>query len=537
MGRDDFDWLVVGSGFGGSVAALRLSEKSYRVGVLECGRRYRDDELPESGWDLRRFLWAPKLGLRGIWRLTPFKDVFILSGSGVGGGSLAYGCTLYRAAEDFYRNPQWAELGDWEEILRPHYDTAERMLGVVPIHFEGEKDKLLREIAGHLGCEETFQHTRVGIYFGEPGKTVPDPFFEGRGPSRTGCKLCGACLLGCRHGAKNTLVKNYLWLAEKNGTRILPDRMVTDIQPRGAADGSDGYVVTSEATGAWWRRDRRQHTARGVVVAAGALGTNALLANCRQRGSLPHLSVRLGELVRTNSETLMAVTFPDDQPDFTKSVTITSSIFPDPRSHVELVTFGPDCDLMGLLFTLMTRPGSRLTRPFIALGTLLRHPLRFLRTLRLSRWSRRTVVMGVMQSLDNAIRFRARRRWLGRGVRLTTQQDPDHPMPTHFPLVDQMTEWVSRKVDGLPQAMIFESFFNIPTTAHILGGAVIGRDASRGVVDGRCQAFGYVNLLVCDGAAVPANPGVNPSLTIAALAEHAMESIPAKRDAVPSSPR
>ena len=532
MSDFDFDWLVIGSGFGGSVSALRLAEKGHRVGVLECGRRFRDDELPKSAWDLRRFFWAPKLGLKGIWRLTPFKDVFILSGSGVGGGSLAYACTLYRAADAFYQNPQWAELGDWKQTLARHYDTAERMLGVVPIDFEDEKDKLLREVAAHLGCEDTFQHTRVGIHFGEPGKQVPDPYFGGEGPERTGCKLCGACMLGCRHGAKNTLVKNYLWLAEKKGACILPERTVTDLRPLGAANGSDGYVVTSEATGSWLRRDRRQHKVRGVVVAAGSLGTNALLASCKQRGSLPHLSERLGELVRTNSETLLAVTFPDDRHDFTKSVTITSSIFPDPATHVELATFGPDSSAMGLLFTLLTRPGTRLTRPWIALGTIIRHPIRFLKTLNVARWSRRTVVVGIMQSLDNAIRFRARRRWLSRGVRLTTEQDPEHPIPTHFPIADQIAEWIAQKVGGIPQAMIFESFFNIPTTAHILGGSVIGKDTSRGVVNDRCEVFGYENLLVCDGAAVPANPAVNPSLTITALAEHAMDAVPPKRERV-----
>jgi cholesterol oxidase len=526
----DFDWLVIGSGFGGSVSALRLSEKGFRVGVLECGRRFRDDELPKSAWDFRRFFWAPKLGMKGIWRLTPFKDVFILSGSGVGGGSLAYACTLYRADDKFYQNSQWAELGDWKKTLDRHYDTAERMLGVVPIEFEDDKDRLLREVAAHLGCEETFQHTRVGIHFGEAGKQVPDPYFGGEGPDRTGCKLCGACMLGCRHGAKNTLVKNYLWLAEKKGACILPERTVTEIRPLGAADGSDGYLVTSEKTGALLRRDRRQHKARGVVVAAGALGTNALLANCKQRGALPSLSRRLGELVRTNSETLLAVTFPDDRHDFTKSVTITSSIFPDPSTHVELATFGPDSSAMGLLFTLLTRPGTRLTRPMIALGTIIRHPIRFLKTLSVFRWSRRTVVVGIMQSLDNAIRFRTRRRWLGRGVRLTTEQDPEHPIPTHFPIADQIAEWIAQKVGGVSQAMIFESFFNIPTTAHILGGCVIGKDASRGVVNDRCEVFNYQNLLVCDGAVVPANPAVNPSLTITALAEHAMESIPGREE-------
>ena len=290
----DFDWIVIGSGFGGSVSALRLAEKGFSVAVLECGRRFRDDELPTSAWQLSRHFWAPKLGLKGILRFTPFKDIFVLSGSAVGGGSIVYAATLYRAPPAYFQHPQWRDLDDWEARLAPHYATAERMLGVAAPPFDSASDRMLKELGEHLGCANTFQKARVGIYFGEPRKQVADPYFAGEGPDRTGCHRCGSCMMGCPYGAKNTLPRNYLHLAEKMGVRIEAERTVTDVAPLGAPDGADGYVVTHERTGAWFARDRRTLTARGVVVAAGALGTNELLARCRHNGSLPRLSRKIG---------------------------------------------------------------------------------------------------------------------------------------------------------------------------------------------------------------------------------------------------
>lgn len=521
----DYDWLVIGSGFGGSVSALRLVEKGYRVAVLECGRRFQDEDFARSAWDARRYFWAPKLGLKGILRLTPMKDLFIGSGCGVGGGSLGYACTLYRARPSFFRDPQWADLEDWEERLTAHYETAERYLGVEEVRFDSEGDAVLRELGEHLGVADTFAHTRVGIFLGESGKKVPDPYFGGEGPERTGCVRCGSCMVGCRHGAKNTLVKNYLYLAEKKGVTIEPERMVVDLRPLGAEDGSGGYAVVSVRSGAWLARERRRQTARGVVVAAGALGTNLLLANCKHRGSLPRLSGRLGELVRSNSESILAVTTDDDRHDFTKTVAISSSIYPDRDTHIELVTYGPDADAMSTIFTLLTSHGTRLTRPFLAVMTAIRHPIRFLKSVWPFKWSRRTLIVLVMQTVDNAIRFRHRRRLFG-GVRLSTEQDPRRPIPTEIPVADEAVRWIVSKLGGTPQASVLESVLNIPSTAHILGGAPIGADAERGVVDSDLKAFGYENLLVCDGSAVPANPGVNPSLTITALAEHAMSRVP-----------
>jgi len=522
----DYDWLIVGSGFGGSVSALRLVEKGYRVGVLECGRRYRDEDFAKTTWNLRRYVWAPALGLRGILRMTVFKDIFIVSGSAVGGGSVVYACTLYRAKPEFFTNPQWAELGDWAAQLAPHYATAERMLGVNTVLFESAGQKLAQEVAVHFGVADTFTRTPVGIYFGDAGKTVPDPFFNGEGPARTGCTRCGACMVGCRVGAKNTLVKNYLYFAEKKGAQVLAEHEVVDIVPLGKGDGSEGYRITTERPGAWLRKDRRTFTARGVILAAGALGTNRLLAKCKHGGSLPKVSDRLGELVRTNSESVSAVRLPDDKRDITHDVALSSSIHTGPDTHIEFVNYGRKGDAMSATFTLLTGKGSRLTRPLMLLGNVLRHPVTFMKSQWPFGWARRTQIMVTMQTLDNSIAFRAKRRLFG-GIKLVTEQDPAKPNPTYIEVSNRAATWLAAHTGGIAQGMTLESLANIPSTAHILGGAVIGRDETTGVVDFRNRVFGYANLLICDGATMPANPGVNPSLTITAMAEHAMTHIPA----------
>jgi cholesterol oxidase len=522
----DVDWLVIGSGFGGSVSALRLAEKGYRVSVLECGRRFRDEDFPKSTWNLRRYFWAPRAGMRGFFRLSTFKDIAVVSGCGVGGGSLGYANTLYVPPAKFFEDRQWSGLEDWHAALAPHYAEAQRMLGVVVHEMDDPADQLLRELGEELGVADTYRKTPVGIFLGEPGKTVADPYFGGEGPDRTGCMQCGRCMVGCPHGAKNTLVKNYLWLAERRGVDVTADRTVVDIRPLGAQDGSDGYAVTSVASGMRRNRDRRTVTARGVVVAAGALGTNKLLQRCRLSGSLPRVSSRLGELVRTNSEAVLAVTVPEDYPDdLTKRVAITSSIYPDPNTHIETVTYGGAGDSMSTLYTLLVGDGTRLTRPLKLLGQILRHPVRFAKVLWPRGWSRRTIIVLVMQTLDNAIALRPRMTRSGE-VRLQTEQDPEKPNPTFIPVANEAAEWLAKRTGGVAQSSVMEALFNVPTTAHILGGAVIAADPEHGVVDAGQRVFGYENLLVCDGAAVPANVGVNPSLTITALAEHAMSRIP-----------
>lgn len=520
----DYDWLVIGSGFGGSVSALRLSEKGYRVGVLEMGRRYRDEDFPKTTWNARNFNWLPKLGLRGPLRFSAFKDVFIASGVAVGGGSIVYANTLYRAAKPFYDNPQWAALADWKSVLEPHYQTAEKMLGVKTVPRGSAGQDYLKQLARYFGAEDTFRRTPCGVFFGEEGKTVPDPYFEGEGPDRTGCTFCGECMQGCRIGAKNTLMKNYLWFAEKNGVEIHPERQVTAIEPLGADDGSGGYRVLTQRPGAWINKKPREFRARGIVLSAGALGTNRLLAKSKIEGSLPKLSNRLGSLVRTNSESVLAVTLPKGSGDTWNDVFISSSIHPRPDTHIEFTTFGRNADTMSLIYTLLTPDGTRLTRPLKWAGQLLRHPLTFLKTAWPLGWSARTVVYLVMQPLDNAISFKASRGLFGR-FKFTTGQDPEKPNPTFIPIANEAAEALAKETGGVPQSMVLEALGNIPTTAHILGGAVVGQNADQGVVDQKNRVFGYRNMLICDGSTMPANPGVNPSLTITAMSEHAMSHV------------
>lgn len=523
----DFDWVIVGSGFGGSVSALRLAEKGYKVAVIEVGRRFSDQDFAKTAWNVRRYFWMPKLGLRGIMRMTPFKDVFVVSGSGVGGGSLGYANTLYRPRPAFYTDPQWGDLADWERELGPHYVTAERILGVTLYRDEGPADQLLRRYAEETGADNTYANTQVGVYFGEPEQTVPDPFFGGEGPDRTGCLKCGSCMVGCRYGAKNTLVKNYLYFAEKLGAKVIPGRQVTAIQPLGAGDGSDGFRLQTQRSGAILRKRPATITAGGVIVAAGALGTNNLLANCLHNGDLPKLSQRVGHVVRTNSESIQAVTAPDDSRDFSRSVAITSSIYPDPDTHIEVVTYGKAGDIMSRLFTIMTGKGTRLTRPVKWLGAIARHPLDTLKLIFKPRfWSQRTVILLVMQSIDSAMRLKPIPKKLGKGVRLQTEQDPERPNPTFIQAAEDATKWFAKEMNGIAQSSIAESTLNIPTTAHILGGAVVGAGPESGVIDRDGHVFGYANLMVCDGSAVPANPGVNPSLTITAMTERAMSKVP-----------
>jgi cholesterol oxidase len=525
--QHDFDWVIVGSGFGGSVSALRLAEKGYRVAVIEVGRRFADEDFAKTAWNLRRYFWMPKIGLRGILRIIPFKDVMVASGCGVGGGSLGYANTLYRPRPAFFKDEQWSGLADWEVELGPHYVTAERMLGVTLYRDEGPADRLLHKYAAETGADATYAHTQVGVYFGEPEVTVPDPFFGGEGPDRTGCRKCGACMVGCRYGAKNTLVKNYLYFAEKLGVEVRPGRQVREIRPIGAADGSDGYRLFTERSGSILRKQKSEITAAGVIVSAGAVGTNSLLANCRHSGALPRLSDRVGYVVRTNSESIQAVTARDDSLDFSHSVAITSSIYPDPDTHIEVVTYGKAGTIMSRMYTVLTGNGTRLTRPVKWLGAMLRHPLKTAKLFFLPRhWSQRTVLLLVMQSVDSAMRLKPIRRKFSRGVRLQTEQDPLRPNPTFIQAAEDVSKWFAEETGGTAQSGLLEATLNIPTTAHFLGGAVVGASPETGVVDADNHVFGYENLMVCDGSAVPANPGVNPSLTITAMTERAMSKIP-----------
>ncbi|WP_238007542.1 GMC family oxidoreductase [Dactylosporangium sp. AC04546] len=514
-----YDVVVIGSGFGGSVAALRLAEKGYSVAVLEAGRRFADDEFPKTSWDSRRFLWAPALGCYGIQRITMLRNVLVLSGAGVGGGSLVYANTLYRPLQPFYDDPQWKGIADWRAELAPFYDQAERMLGVTTYRRMTRADVAIQAVAERMGVAATFHQTPVGVYFGRPDV---DPYFGGAGPVRQSCEHCGSCMTGCRVGAKNTLVKNYLYLAERLGAVVHPLTTVTAVRPDG-----DGYAIETRGTG---RRGRRQtFTAGQVVFAAGALGTQRLLHQCRAAGLLPGLSGRLGALTRTNSESIVGARSLRKDVDFTDGVAITSSFHPDANTHIEPVRYGPGSNAMGLLQTVLTDGGP--LRPLRWFGAFFRHPVRHVRALSVRRWSHKTIIALVMQSADNSLDVHYRRSWTGRR-RLTTTQGHGQPNPAWIPAGNHAVRLLAEEIGGLPGGS-WSEVFNIPVTAHILGGAAIGASADGGVVDAYHRVFGHPGLHVVDGAAVSANLGVNPSLTITAQAERAMSMWPNKGEPDP----
>lgn len=516
---DEVDVVVVGSGFGGSVSALRLTEKGHQVAVLEAGRRFDESTLPKTSWRVRSFFWAPKLGCTGIQRVSLLKDVLILSGAGVGGGSLNYANTLYRPKDAFYEDPQWAHIADWRSELAPFYDQAARMLGVTTNPTTTPADEVMRSVADDMGVGDTFTATPVGVFFGkQPGQEVEDPYFGGAGPKRTGCIQCGECMTGCRHGAKNTLLTNYLYLAERAGAVVHPMTTVTRISPR-----SDGrYDVQTERTGAWVRRRRRTFVARDVVVAAGTLGTQKLLHRQRDRGDLPHLSARLGQLTRTNSEAILGARSFDPPADFTRGVAITSSFHPDADTHVEPVRYGRGSNAMGLLTTSLADGGGRV-RFFTWLREVARHPVTFARNLSMRHWSQQTIIALVMQARDNSITCFTKRGLFGR--RLTSKQGHGEPNPTWIPTGHEAVRRIAKKIGGFPGGG-WNDVFNVPMTAHFLGGAPIGDSAETGVIDPYHRAYGHPGLHVVDGAAVSANLGVNPSLTITAQAERAMAMWP-----------
>lgn len=531
----DVDVLVVGSGFGGSVAALRLCEKGYGVTVVESGRRFADDEHARTSWDLRRYLWAPRLGCFGVQRVHRLPDVVLLAGAGVGGGSLNYANTLYVPPKAFFDDPQWAEVTDWADELTPHYEQAARMLGVVENPCRGTVETVMKAVADEMGVGHTFRRTPVGVFFGTPGVTVPDPYFGGAGPARTGCTECGNCMVGCRVGAKNTLVKNYLALAEGLGATVVPMRTVIEVRLLDPARPGNGYAVVTERTGAWLGKDRRTTTAGQVVVAAGAWGTQRLLHRMRATGVLPAISPRLGELTRTNSEALVgAMTRTVPGVDLTRGVAITSSFHPDDATHVENCRYGPGSNAMGLLATLLVDGGPG--RPLRFLTGAVRHPGELARSLSVRRWSQRTVIGLVMQSLDNSITVSAKRhrvlRRLGFDeIGLTSHQGHGVPNPSWIPAGHDAIRRIARHLAAATGVDVdaggtVGDLADVPLTAHFIGGCPIGETAQRGVVDPHHRLHGYPGIHVVDGSSIPANLGVNPALTITAMAERAISSWP-----------
>ena len=533
----DYDVLVVGSGFGGSVTALRLTEKGYKVGVIEAGARFDAHDFPETSFEVSRYLFRPEVGCYGIQRIDALKDCLIVSGAGVGGGSLVYANTLYEPLPAFYADAQWSHITDWKSELAPYYDQAKRMLGVVENPLRTPSDDVMEKVATEMGVGHTFHPTPVGVFFGGPGagmgQTVDDPFFGGVGPDRRTCIGCGSCMTGCRHNAKNTLMKNYLYLAERNGAKVMPLTTVTRVRPR---EGG-GYDVHIRYTKAKVSRPsvRRVLTAEQVVFAASALGTQRLLHRMKDEGHLPGLSDRLGYLSRTNSESIGGVVAPDLSVDYSQGISITSSFHPDPNTHIEPVRYGPGSNLMSLLQSVLTDGDGDEPRWRTWLREMWRQRSRVTDLYDMKHWSERTIIALVMQSLDNSITLYTKRIPGTRKRYVTSKQGHGVPNPTWIPAGNEAIRIMARLTGGFPGSAVGDAF-NKPLTAHFLGGCAIGDSPETGVVDPYQRVYGHPGLHIADGSAISANLGVNPSLTITAQAERAMSFWPNKGEADPRPP-
>lgn len=520
----DYDYIIIGSGFGGSVSALRLAEKGYRVLVLEKGKWLTGNDFPKSNWNLKRWLWLPALKFFGLFKLTLFRHVTILSGVGVGGGSLVYANTLPVPTSKFFQADTWAHLADWESELKGCYEVAARMLGAAPNPRLEFGDTALQTLAGQIGKFEQFHPTNVAVYFGEPGQTVPDPYFGGKGPHRTGCIFCGGCMLGCRHNSKNTLDKNYLHLAQQHGAAIQAESEVIDVIPLDGATGGQGYRVKWQSSTSLFKK-KGEFTAKGVVFAGGVLGTIKLLLKLKQ-SSLPNLSGKLGADIRTNSESLVGVTTPDKNTTFSNGVAIGSILHTDEDSHLEPVRYPDGSGFWRLLMAPMGSGGNPVQRAAKILSDIILHPVENMRIYFVDSWARRTQILLFMQTINSTLRLS-----LGPFGMLKTALDTGNAPSAFIPQAMKLSHQYAKIVNGKPMVLFTETLLGIPTTAHILGGAVMGRDATEGVIDKDNRVFGYENMLVCDGSMISANPGVNPSLTIAAMTERAMSKIPPNSEA------
>jgi len=516
--QPSYDFVIVGSGFGGSVSALRLAEKGYRVLVIEKGREWSADQFPKTNWNLRKWLWLPGLRFFGFFKMTFLRHVGILSGVGVGGGSLVYANTLPRPEDTFFSSGNWKGLADWKSELEPHYRRAEQMLGTNRNPQLFDADMALKGVAAQRGKEKVFEPTKVAVFFGEPEKTVPDPYFEGEGPDREGCRFCGSCMTGCRYNAKNTLDRNYLYLARKKGVEVISKSRVRSVRPQGEKDGSGGYeVLFRRSTNMLFARSRKV-SAKGVVLSGGVLGTMRLLLNQKKR-YLPDLSDRLGDFIRTNNESLVLVNSRDRTKDFSKGIAIGSIFPPDDDTHLEAVRYGSGSGFWKTMGVPLTHGRNMVHRILRLSWKMILHPRSWLRIYFSRNFARQSMILLFMQHLDSTVRFR--RGWINLRSRITTGEPPSAFMP----LSKSLAEAASKEINGTPFVMITEALTGTPTTAHILGGCVMGSTKEEGVIDRDHRVFGYKNLFVCDGSAVSANPGVNPALTITAMTERAMKKI------------
>jgi cholesterol oxidase len=532
MNPATYDFVVIGSGFGGSVSALRLAEKGYSVLVLEQGKQFEDQDFPRTNWALRKYLWSPRWRCFGLLQMSFFRGVLVLHGAGVGGGSLGYAGVLMEPHDELYRTKGWGDLRDWRSVLAPHFDSARQMLGVETYPGMTPADEVLRRMAVERARGDTFRPTEVAVHFGEEGVEVPDPYFGGKGPMRSGCVQCGGCMVGCRYNAKNTLPKNYLHLAERLGVQVLAERRAINIRQVLLEGSSARFAVDHQSSTAWLGGDKQVVLARNVVVSAGVLGTLELLLRCRDvTRSLPLLSTKLGTNVRTNSEALLGVSSGDSERDFSYGVAITSGFQADDDTYVEPVRYSSGSSFMRLLGAPLVGAGhGPLGRVLRTMWGIISAPLAFLKSKLGPGWAERTTILLVMQKKDNLMQLILRRRWW-RGMRygLTIRHDEERRIPTEISVGHALAREFASEVRGYPQTSFVESLLGMPVTAHILGGCPMGKGAEGGVIDSEGRVFNYDGLFVIDGSMMPANPGINPSLTIAALAEHAMSAIPKKR--------